>query len=279
MGNHLACIAVNPVNNMTTIKLVYGDGRIRIMQDPLVAGEVMLEHPHYFVCHADSFYIGQRIPALCAHDELKMGHTYILLPKKAFGSVLSASSLASLAASKTASPIHTSLELGRPASSVIKRSPPRILSQAPFEIRKTVDGRVQVKVSVEFIAKILEDGSLPQSETSHNRFSLCNTPELQKDYGQLVKCRSQHWRPKLDTIREIEKGNKRFRFYFQMKHPEIRNHNYIGFGILDEICKEFKYLQQHLGVYSAGTSTQLSRQALFTRLKVSPSRLIFESKT
>lgn len=57
----------------------------------------MFEFPDQMVCHADSFFIGQPIPALSIDDELMLGQTYFVLPLDRFsGSVLSASSLAAL---------------------------------------------------------------------------------------------------------------------------------------------------------------------------------------
>ena len=42
---------------------------------------------------------------------------------------------------------------------------------------------------------------------------LCNTPELQKNYKELMKSRDHYWKPKLESIREKEEkvGHKIFR--------------------------------------------------------------------
>eukprot|EP01018_Ginkgo_biloba_P037648 Gb_26414 [translate_table: standard] len=203
MGNHFSCIALTSQNKGPSIKLICSDGRTRTLEEPQNAGELMSNYPEHIVCHADSFYIGQQVPALSADAELKVGETYFLLPKKWFGCVLSAASLASIAASKVASR----------SASAAKRSPLSTVSQ-PFAIESRINGgALQFKVSPEFIAKLLEDGKFRDSEAiGSSKPFLCNTPDLQKDYGQLVKSRSQHWRPKLETIREIDRnGCKRFR--------------------------------------------------------------------
>lgn len=66
----------------------------------------------------------------------------------------------------------------------------------------------------------MEDGRLNADERGHSvggesaddECRLLNTPELQKDYAQLVKSRALCWKPKLESIEENEKmiGHNRF---------------------------------------------------------------------
>ena len=66
----------------------------------------------------------------------------------------------------------------------------------------------------EFISKLMEEGRLNADERDRSvggdsiedeRVRLLNTPELEKEYAQLVKCRRHCWKPKLETIKENEK--------------------------------------------------------------------------
>ena len=66
----------------------------------------------------------------------------------------------------------------------------------------------------EFISKLMEEGRLNADErdrsqgrdsTDEEAGRVCNTPELEKECAQLVKCRRHCWKPKLETIKEKEK--------------------------------------------------------------------------
>eukprot|EP01018_Ginkgo_biloba_P017868 Gb_10892 [translate_table: standard] len=226
MGNHVSCIA-RDIPRTEYIRLIHSNGSARIYEKALSAGELMAEFPQHLVCDADFFYIGHKIPSLSPEDELKMGHKYFLLPEQSFPSVLSVVSLVSL------------ISPPRPSSSVVHNMKsfnvgrPSVLSsrQIPFDIHKGVDGSLRIKVCAEFISKLIEDGRFNDTKfgfktTSNNsqindKYGLiCNTPELQKDYVQLVTPRNQPWRPKLDTITERETvagSSKRFKINRRQK--------------------------------------------------------------
>lgn len=84
-----------------------------------------------------------------------------------------------------------------------------------------MNGGLRIRVSAEFIKNLMDqDGRLNADErhpvvvrdSTDERHGLCTTPELQKDYAQLVTFSGQSWKPKLETISEKEKvgGYKRF---------------------------------------------------------------------
>ncbi|KAB1228333.1 hypothetical protein CJ030_MR6G010357 [Morella rubra] len=136
------------------------------------------------VCHADSFFVGHRVPALGIDDELTSGQTYFVLPIDLFEAseyVISVSSLSALGSSPRNSPIN--------------------FGDCPFDYIKGEDGRVSIKVVPEFITRLITKGQEIGSSSPSNGI-LCSTPELQKHYEQLVGSKEQVWSPKLETITE-----------------------------------------------------------------------------
>ncbi|KAJ4969949.1 hypothetical protein NE237_003048 [Protea cynaroides] len=183
MGNALpsCCTA----KQESWVKLVFWEGTTRILTGDRIAGEVMFEYPDRLVCHAGSFYIGQPIPSLAIDDELKKGETYIVLPIDRFAfKIFSASSICAFDSNPKPAPIN--------------------FRNCSLQYIKGANGRVLIRVSPEFILKLLLRGKEEGSTTPTNSF-LCSTPELQKHYEQLVGSKEQTWSPRLDTISEFRK--------------------------------------------------------------------------
>lgn len=208
MSNPVSCMHLQPEapEGSGTIKLIKSDGIVKIYDRPIHVSELMLEFPKHRVCHSDSFYIGQKIPALSEDDELQLGHKYFLLPKHFFQSVLSFVTVASFASSQShPSPDSSSLMSRGSKNAFLKKA----ASCQPFDIQKTPSGCLRIRVSDEFIAQLMEEGKIKDedgaAETSSGKpkSRVCTTPQLQKDYTQLVG--SRQWKPKLETIKETEK--------------------------------------------------------------------------
>lgn len=194
-----------PSRSSTMVNLIFDDGTRRVVAGKRVAGEIMFEFPECMVCHADSFYIGSPIPSLNINDKLRNGDTYFILPLDYFSwcNVLSASTLATLGSSPRRTPVSF-------------RNP-------IFQYVKAENGRVLIKVSQEFIIKLLTRGNEDQENviTSDSGKFLCNTPELKKHYEQLVGPRGQIWSPKLETISEYKIRYSPCRFIgFEWKQKE-----------------------------------------------------------
>ncbi|XP_019455220.1 PREDICTED: uncharacterized protein LOC109356353 [Lupinus angustifolius] len=172
-------------SSKSTVKLIFWEGTSRTLKGKHIAGEIMFEFPEKMLCHADSFFIGHPIPALSIDDELVPGQTYFVIPIDIFAChTLSASSLAAL------------------GSCVSNKSPIKF-GACPFEYLKGSDGRVLIKVMPEFITRLINGENNNNNGSSSNSF-LCSTPELQKQYEQLVKSKDQTWSPKLETISEYK---------------------------------------------------------------------------
>ncbi|XP_065879075.1 uncharacterized protein [Euphorbia lathyris] len=146
-----------------------------------IAGEIMFENPDKMVCDADSFYIGQPLPALSIDDHLSPGNTYFVLPIDKFStdSVLSATSFSAFS-SNSNSPVR--------------------FGDCPFQYVKGNNGRVLIKVLPEFIIGLMNRDRDHKQEDHFN--GVCSTPELKKHYHQLVRSKDHSWSPKLHTISE-----------------------------------------------------------------------------
>lgn len=193
MGN--ACY--HPKSSTSTIKVIAYGGSTRILTGVHLAGEIMFQFPDQMLCHADSFYIGHPIPSLAIEDELIGGQTYFLLPLDSFANnILSVSSISGLSSGRSK-----------------MRGPGLLCSKdsAPFEYVKGCNGRVLIKVSPEFITRLISNGDSEKMKETvildsecGGKTILCSTPELQKQYNQLVGYKEQVWSPKLDTITEYK---------------------------------------------------------------------------
>uniref|UniRef100_A0A7C8ZD24 Uncharacterized protein n=1 Tax=Opuntia streptacantha TaxID=393608 RepID=A0A7C8ZD24_OPUST len=197
------------------IKLILYEGSIRVLKgrSKMEAGEIMFEFPDCVVCHADSFFLGRPIPILGIHDELMASHSYFVIPLDTIpssesGGILSASSLSSLGSSPSSCP-----SIARQAP-VIKFcgdiSSGNDTNKSPFEYVKDKEGRaVVIKVVPEFIMKVITSNYSATTAGLYNcnnisNSPICSTPELQKEYEQLVKAKDQGWSPNLETIYEYK---------------------------------------------------------------------------
>ncbi|XP_010249366.1 PREDICTED: uncharacterized protein LOC104591916 [Nelumbo nucifera] len=202
MGNYVSCVQLPSETPVETIKLIKSDGLVKIYHRPINVSELMLEFPKHLVCHSDSFYIGQKIPALSENDELKLGHKYFLLPKHFFQSVLSFVTIASFASFPSQSSSSSNIS----KHEFVKKA----ANCQPFDFQKTPSGSLQIRVSDEFISKLMIEGKIKDDQGEDDNHSksknrVCTTPQLQKDYTQLVGSRSRQWKPKLEPIRESER--------------------------------------------------------------------------
>ncbi|CAL0307463.1 unnamed protein product [Lupinus luteus] len=189
--HHNKTLPSTSTSSKSTVKLIFWEGTSRSVMGKHIAGEIMFEFPDKMLCHADSFFIGQPIPALSIDDPLIPGQTYFVIPIHLFAShTLSASSLAAL-------------------GSYANNKSPIKFGECPFEYLKGSNGRVLIKVMPEFFIRLISGGDNKENNGTYGGSSgsnsfLCSTPELQKQYEQLVKPKDQLWSPKLETISEYK---------------------------------------------------------------------------
>ncbi|KAG0489602.1 hypothetical protein HPP92_006465 [Vanilla planifolia] len=193
MGNSLVITPCfrPPSHHASSAILVFHGGSIRQLAGHHVAGEIMFDFPDSIICRSDGFYIGHPLPALSLADELHGGETYFVLPAGHFpGKVVTAASLAALSSTRPAL-----LLAGGGAG-------------CPFEYLKGGDGRAQIRVLPEFIMRVMGNGGEGEKEGGGVavREEICSTPELKRQYEQLVGPRgNKNWSPRLETISECSK--------------------------------------------------------------------------
>ncbi|KAK8966584.1 hypothetical protein KSP40_PGU005206 [Platanthera guangdongensis] len=178
----------HPSPQPAAIRLILPDGRVRVYRRPVTADELMAANPCHLVCSSDSFIIGQKVPPLHAGDFLVPGQSYFLLPSNFFSSVLSFVSLAA-SFSSTASTIAAS----------------KFLLLRPFEVQKTATGRIQLRVSDDFVGRLTEEDE--EGEGRKREGMVCTTEELARVYRELVMS-VRVWKPKLEAISESEKKRR-----------------------------------------------------------------------
>ncbi|KAL8474680.1 hypothetical protein ACS0TY_030485 [Phlomoides rotata] len=87
MGN-VALMCAPSIISSSEVKVVSSDGRLLVYTRSVKAAEVMLENPGQFLCESTYLKVGQRIPGICAEEELERGQVYFLLPMEMLYSVL-----------------------------------------------------------------------------------------------------------------------------------------------------------------------------------------------
>ncbi|KAI0513469.1 hypothetical protein KFK09_009491 [Dendrobium nobile] len=168
----------------SSVKVIGLDGRVIVYNRPVKAEELMKEHACHLVCRSDSFFIGQKLSALSAAEELQMGESYFVLPSQFFQSVLSFVTIASSIAKIG----------GRGGGGSFK----------PFDIHKTENGKLQIRISEEVEEMIGEE-----EEEIKKDGVLCTTTDMVKEYEKIVGSNAQRWRPKLEMIAESPEGRRR----------------------------------------------------------------------
>ncbi|XP_052209144.1 uncharacterized protein LOC127812677 [Diospyros lotus] len=80
MGNNVS----HRLSSATTGKVILSDGSVHEYDKPLIAAELMLEHPQQVVVEFDSAVnrAGKRLAPLPADMKLEMGRVYLMVPRK-----------------------------------------------------------------------------------------------------------------------------------------------------------------------------------------------------
>nr|GEZ44062.1 hypothetical protein [Tanacetum cinerariifolium] len=140
------------------------------------------------------------------------GHTYFLLPSHLFHSVLSFVTIASFTSSHNHG--HVPADDSKMKAAFLKKA--AASSCSPFDIQKTPSGTLRIRVSELFILQLMMDQASSKTDQLVNLSAgaelLCTTPQLHREYKQLVVGSRRGWKPKLEMIKETpSKGgiNKR----------------------------------------------------------------------
>lgn len=214
------------VGSNAIIKVIKSDGTVIMYDRAVNVSALVFNFPNHKICNSESLYIGKKISALSEDDQLQLGHDYFLLPIHFFDSALTFVTVTSFASKisniKTPSLSNCQLfEIEKTESGFLKIRVRqefifRLIEAAAKEdenrkkmmlvekniIKTPSNNNTWVK---EIYYKIDDDDNEVNSLLSNNNISgpLCTTPELWKEYKQLVLVkRSRPWKPKLKIIRE-----------------------------------------------------------------------------
>lgn len=227
------------------IKVIKSDGMVKIYDRPINVSALTVKFPKHKVCSSDSLYIGQKISALPEDDELQLGHTYFLLPIHFFQSVLTFVTVTSFAASKAAASSNCQLfEIQKTESGFLRirvreefisrlmmmrkaeeddkmitkmmmtndnnkstRTGTGYNTRTNIEKEKKEDHHQEEENSASSSSRKNKKNMLMSSSSNNSR--VCTTPELQKEYSQLVLIGRRRWKPKLDMIKESQNSEKK----------------------------------------------------------------------
>ncbi|KVI08847.1 uncharacterized protein LOC112517819 [Cynara cardunculus var. scolymus] len=93
MGNYVSCTLTK---HSKGTKVIYLNGEIRRVQQPIKAAELMLESPNTFLVNSKSLRIGARFSALNADEDLEIASVYVMFPMNRLNTVVATADLGAL---------------------------------------------------------------------------------------------------------------------------------------------------------------------------------------
>ena len=180
-------------NNVAKVLLV--DGSVMRFKVPIKAIQVLVDHPHHFICSLDSLKPGiHPLSILLPHEELSLGKLYLLLP--------SSKSLQKQAISSRLARSSTQVAMGRNVKkSEMGSIPRRKPEMGSLHCRKPEMGSSHIIKTTEMGAspriRKTEMGSSPSIKNT--RVQLQDPPCPSS--AALHRCRTP-WVPRLQTIEE-----------------------------------------------------------------------------
>ncbi|GJX00905.1 putative serine/threonine-protein kinase CTR1-like protein [Tanacetum coccineum] len=93
MGNYVSCTLTK---YSKSTRVVYPNGEIRKVRQPIKAAELMLESPNMFLVNSKTLKIGARFQALNADEDLEIRNVYVMFPMNRYSSVVATADLAAL---------------------------------------------------------------------------------------------------------------------------------------------------------------------------------------
>nr|ABK25935.1 unknown [Picea sitchensis] len=194
MGSYISCSS-NSVTSGTvtsgTVKVINSNGSVQTLQRRIKAAELMLDNPQHFVCHANGLQIGRRINPLTADEELDFGHLYFLLPMAKLHSVLSGTDMASLA-----SKANSSMK-----AATRRNSGARILPLFGDLMRPLPS---EMKTDLFLLEEGKQISGTQEVELAVPKLNLEDDPELSTALALLRLNAGKSWKPKLETIKELQ---------------------------------------------------------------------------
>ena len=221
MGNFSSCVSLHErsvSNNTRDRRLGYGacgnnnvakvllvDGSVLRFKVPIKAIQVLVDHPHHFICSLDSLKPGiHPLSILLQHEELSLGKLYLLLPSSRS---LQKQAISSRLARNSAS-VAMSRNVKKPEMGSIHHRKPEMMGS--IHRRKPEMGSIhrrETEMGSSPIIKTTEMGASPRIRKTE----MGSSPSIKNTRGQiqqppcpsavLHRCRTT-WVPRLQTIEE-----------------------------------------------------------------------------
>ena len=201
MGNFSSCVSVHGrsvSNNTRDRRLGYGscsnnnvakvllvDGSVMRFKVPIKAIQVLVDHPHHFICSLDSLKPGiHPLSILLPHEELSLGKLYLLLPSSRS---LQKQAISSRLTRNSTTPMAMGRNVKKPEMGSIHRRKPEMGSSPNI---KTAEMGASPRI------RKTEMGSSPSIKNTSGQLQQAPCPS-----AVLHRCRTT-WVPRLQTIEE-----------------------------------------------------------------------------
>lgn len=196
------------------VKLVHSNGLIEEFYRPLKAGELLIDYPQHFICHADglsqlmSGSCNGLLATLSEEDEMDVGQVYFLLPKRMLDTTPSRTDITALIskASTARKASYKGFQVG-PLPLPARHGSPYGHNDDDDEEEEDEE-EVGRAVSRAFVRRVLAEAKLQMEKRTAADPSLgkqlSSNPQLQSAYTNHIVTKScaRLWRPPLDTIYE-----------------------------------------------------------------------------
>ncbi|KAK4378374.1 hypothetical protein RND71_000236 [Anisodus tanguticus] len=67
-----------PVTKVTMVIQI--TGKLQEFRQPITAGEILVQHPDFFICSSEAMNVNSLVPQLAKDEMLQLGQLYFLLP-------------------------------------------------------------------------------------------------------------------------------------------------------------------------------------------------------
>lgn len=205
MGNCGLAVHSSPYKQLV-VKLVHSNGLVEEFYRPMRAGELTVDYPDHFICHADNLsqlMIGNShglLGSLSDDDDMEIGQIYFLLPKRVLDSPLTHTDVTELISKAS---------IARKASYKGSQLVPLPLPARRSSYNSEDEDDEMVRpMSREFVQHVIAEARLElQKRAAADPLlskQLGSNPELQSAFTNHIVAKScaRLWKPPLDTIYE-----------------------------------------------------------------------------
>ncbi|XP_009371843.2 uncharacterized protein LOC103961061 [Pyrus x bretschneideri] len=100
MGNYISCSLATQIlskhGKAAATKVIVPSGEIKQFNVPIIAAELMVDTPNFFLVNIQSLHVGRRFSHLSADEELDIGNVYVMFPMKRLNSTVTTADMGPL---------------------------------------------------------------------------------------------------------------------------------------------------------------------------------------